>query len=222
MLILPKQKKVQALDRAVVDNSWITILLVGLFACVFLLRGISVVRLRGSVYSLINPTFLETEIEENSSFFNSFKSVIFIFSVFVLSLLIYKIYLHFTPYSPEGFYVFLKICGVVFSYFVVKRLLEFLLSSLFLIHKKLDFFLVSKSIYLYAVSFLLLIALVLEEYSPLNTQFLVYFSGVLFSIRFIFHGVRNKKLIFSELFYFILYLCAFEIAPLFILFKLLF
>ncbi|PQJ68933.1 DUF4271 domain-containing protein [Polaribacter butkevichii] len=212
----------QALDRAVVDNSWITILLVCLFACVFLLRGISVVRLRGSVYSLINPTFVETEIEENSSFFNSFKSVIFIFSVFVLSLLIYKIYLHFTPYSPEGFYVFLKICGVVFSYFVVKRLLEFLLSSLFLIHKKLDFFLVSKSIYLYAVSFLLLIALVLEEYSPLNTQFLVYFSGVLFSIRFIFHGVRNKKLIFSELFYFILYLCAFEIAPLFILFKLLF
>ncbi|WP_158840092.1 DUF4271 domain-containing protein [Polaribacter sp. L3A8] len=212
----------QALDRVVVDNSWITILLVCLLACVFLLRGISAVRLRGCASSLINSNFVETEIEENSSFFDPFKNIIFIFSVFVLSLLVYKIYVFYSPSALEGVYAFFKIFGVVFVYFTIKRLSELLLSFLFMIHKKLDFFLVSKSIYLYAISFLVLVAVVLEEYSQLNTLFLVYFSGVLFSVRFIFHGVRNKKLIFSELFYFILYLCAFEIAPLFILFKLLF
>ncbi|WP_423809700.1 DUF4271 domain-containing protein [Polaribacter atrinae] len=212
----------QALERVIVDNSWITILLVCLLACIFLLRGLSTVRLKGSVSSLLNKSFVESEIEENSSFFNPFKNVVFVFSITILSLLSYKIYLHYNSSSEQGFYTFLKILGVVFSYLTIKRLLEFLLSVIFKIDKKLDFFLVSKSIYLYSVSFFLLIAIVLVEYSQLNTLFLVYFSALLFSVRFIFHAVINKKLIFSELFYFILYLCAFEIAPLFILFRLLF
>lgn len=212
----------QAVERVIVDNSWITILLVCLLACIFLLRGLSAVRLKGSVSSLLNKSFVESEIEENSSFFNPFKNVVFVFSITILSLLSYKIYLHYNSSSEQGFYTFLKILGVVFSYLTIKRLLEFLLSVIFKIDKKLDFFLVSKSIYLYSVSFFLLIAIVLVEYSQLNTLFLVYFSALLFSVRFIFHAVINKKLIFSELFYFILYLCAFEIAPLFILFRLLF
>lgn len=222
MLILPKQKKVQALDRVVIDNNWITILLVCLLACVFLLRGLSLVRLRSCVSSLINTNFVETEIEENSSFFNPFKILIFIFSVLVISLLVYKTYLYYSASVFDDFYIFLKLFGVIFTYFIIKRLLEVLLSSLFKIRKKLNFFLISKSVYLYAISFLLLIAIVLEEYSQLNMLFLVCFSVVLFSFRFILHLVSNKKLVFSELFYFILYLCAFEIAPLFLLFKLLF
>jgi hypothetical protein len=213
---------VQAIERVVIDNSWITILLVCLFACVFLLRGLSVVRLRGTVSSLFNESFIESEIEENTSFFNPFKNVIFIFSITVLALLTYKIYLYYNSSAEQGFYIFLQIFGVVFSYLTIKRLLEFLLSVVFKIDKKLDFFLVSKSVYLYSVSFFLLIAIVLVEYSQLDTPFLVYFSALLFSIRFIFHAVINKKLVFSELFYFILYLCAVEIAPLFVLFRLLF
>ncbi|QXP66087.1 DUF4271 domain-containing protein [Polaribacter sp. AHE13PA] len=212
----------QAIERVVIDNSWITILLVCLFACVFLLRGLSVVRLRGTVSSLFNESFIESEIEENTSFFNPFKNVIFIFSITVLALLTYKIYLYYNSSVEQGFYIFLQIFGVVFSYLTIKRLLEFLLSVVFKIDKKLDFFLVSKSVYLYSVSFFLLIAIVLVEYSQLDTPFLVYFSALLFSIRFIFHAVINKKLVFSELFYFILYLCAVEIAPLFVLFRLLF
>lgn len=212
----------QAIERVVIDNSWITILLVCLFACVFLLRGLSVVRLRGTVSSLFNESFIESEIEENTSFFNPFKNVIFIFSITVLALLTYKIYLYYNSSVEQGFYIFLQIFGVVFSYLTIKRLLEFLLSVVFKIDKKLDFFLVSKSVYLYSVSFFLLIAIVLVEYSQLDTPFLVYFSTLLFSIRFIFHAVINKKLVFSELFYFILYLCAVEIAPLFVLFRLLF
>jgi hypothetical protein len=176
----------------------------------------------GSVSSLVNVSFVETEVEENSSFFNPFKNVVFCFSIVVFALFIYKIYLYYRPSTEQGFCTFLKVFGVVFSYFTIKRLLELLLSNLFIINKKVDFFLVSKSIYLYSVSFFLLIAIVLVEYSELNTRFLVYFSVVLFIVRFVFHAVNNKKLIFSELFYFILYLCAFEIAPLFILFKLLF
>ncbi len=222
MLILPKPKKVQALERTVVDTNWITILLVVLLGCVFLLKGLSITRLKGNVFSIINNSFIETEIEENFSFFNLFKSVIFLFSMSVLSLLAYKILLFYTVLVEAGFCTFLKILGIIFSYFTIKWLLEFLLSLLFKIDKQVKIFIFSKSSYLYSLSFILLIGIVLVQYSELNTGFLVYFSVFLFLIRFILLVARNKKLVFSELFYFILYLCAFQIAPLFILFKLLF
>ena len=212
----------QALERTVVDTNWITILLVLLLACIFLLKGVNANRLKGSLSSLINNSFIETEIEDNSSFFNLFQSIIFVFSMLVLSLFLFKIMLFYFGENAHNLFSYFKILSVVFSYFTIKWLLEFLFSHLFKINKQVKFFLVSKHNYLYSISFFLLIAVVLVEYSQLNTSFLVYFSIVLFSIRFLFHVINNKKLVFSKLFYFILYLCAFEIAPLFILFKLMF
>jgi hypothetical protein len=213
---------VQALERTIIDTNWITILLVVLLVCIFLLKGLSFVRLRGNAFSLINKTFIESEIEENYSFFNLFKIVVFLFSMMVISFLMYKFLLFFDVSKEEGFYIFMETLGVVFSYFLIKRFLEFLLSHLFKINEQVKFFLCSKSNYLNCVSFYLFIALFVVEYSQLNRLFLVYFSIILFSIRFVFHYFSNKKLISSKLFYFILYLCSFEIAPLFILYKLLF
>jgi hypothetical protein len=213
---------VQALERTITDSNWITLILMTLFVFVFLLKGVSVRRLKGNASSLINRGFIEKEIEDNNPFFNLFQVLIFLFSMTVLSLTVYKIVLFYTVVILQGFSTFMIIFGLVFSYFACKLLLEFSIAFLFKIDKQVKFFLISKSSYLYAVSFILLIGLILVEYSQLDTLFLIYFSGVLFSIRFILHVASNKKLIFNELFYFILYLCAFEIAPLFILFKLLF
>jgi hypothetical protein len=213
---------VQALERTITDTNWITLLLVILFALVFLLKGLSAKRLKGNAFSIMNGSFIEKEVEDNNPFFNLFQGFIFLFSMTVLSLLVYKIVLFYTDAILQGFYTFTIIFALVFSYFASKWLLEFLISFLLKIDKQVKFFLISKSSYLYAVSFILLIGLVLVEYSKLNTLFLIYFSGVLFSFRSLLHVASNKKLVFNELFYFILYLCAFEIVPLFILFKLLF
>ena len=222
MLILSKQINVQAIEKTVIDTNWITLLFAFLLACVFLLKGLSASKLKGNVSSFMNYGFIEKEVEDNSTFFNLFQSVIFIFSMLVLSLLLYEISLFYSVIEVFGFYTYFKIFGGVVSYFSIKWVLEFSLSLLFIINKQVKFFLVSKSIYLYSVTFFLLIALVLAQYSQLNTIFLIYFSMSIFVIRFLVHLVSNKKLIFNKLFYFILYLCAFEIAPLFILFKLIF
>jgi len=213
---------VQAIEKTVIDTNWITLLFAFLLACVFLLKGLSASKLKGNVSSFMNYGFIEKEVEDNSTFFNLFQSVIFIFSMLVLSLLLYEISLFYSVFEVFGFYTYFKIFGGIVSYFSIKWVLEFSLSLLFIINKQVKFFLVSKSIYLYSVTFFLLIALVLAQYSQLNTIFLIYFSMSIFVIRFLVHLVSNKKLIFNKLFYFILYLCAFEIAPLFILFKLIF
>ena len=196
--------------------------MVFLLICISLLKGISITRLKGVIFSFVNTSFIETEIEEKTSFFSLFKGIIFLFSMLVFSLAVFKIIVFYNVVSFSGFYLFLNVLGVVSAFFIVKWLLEIVFSSVFLLNKELKFFLFSKVSYLYSLSFYLLIAIVLVEYSQLNTIFLIYFASFLFAIRFLLHVVNNKKLIFSELFYFILYLCAFEIAPLFILFKLIF
>ena len=222
MLILINENDLQALEKIAYSNYWITILLMFLFLGIVLLKAINANRLKETVFSLFNVSFIETETDEKTSFFDVFQIVIFIFFVSVLSLLIYRFKIYESTNEIDSFSTFYSIFLSLSSYFFLKKVLENIFSYLFMIKKEVYFFLISKYNYLYAVSFLLYISLVLSEYAGFSTSYLLYFSVFLFAVQFVFHIVINKNLIFRELFYFILYICAFEIAPLFILFKLMF
>ena len=222
MLILINENDLQALEKIAYSNYWITILLMFLFLGIVFLKAINANRLKETVFSLFNVSFIETETDEKTSFFDVFQIVIFIFFVSVLSLLIYRFKIYESTNEIDSFSTFYSIFLSLSSYFFLKKVLENIFSYLFMIKKEVYFFLISKYNYLYAVSFLLYISLVLSEYAGFSTSYLLYFSVFLFAVQFVFHIVINKNLIFRELFYFILYICAFEIAPLFILFKLMF
>ncbi|QOD59933.1 DUF4271 domain-containing protein [Polaribacter haliotis] len=210
----------QALEKNLIDSSWITIILVGLIALIVVLKIIDSERLKAYVFALFNKGFIESEVEEDTSFFNAFYSTLFLFSTTTLALVIYTFLIDQNLLLETSFSSFLYIFVTVVSYFLVKWILEMLLSRLFLIKNTVRFYFVSKFSYFYSISFLLFVLFVITTYSPLNSSFLFYASAVLFFMRLIFHITNNKNLIFSQLFYFILYICAFEIAPLFILFKL--
>ncbi|WP_298779923.1 DUF4271 domain-containing protein [uncultured Polaribacter sp.] len=192
-----------------------------LFLCIFVVKGLSQTKLKGYVFSLFNKGFVEIETEENNGFFNSFYILLFLFSIITISFTAY--YFKTRMFLAEhGFANFLNIFYTLFIYFSLKWILEYLLSVLFLIKNQVRFFLISKSCYLISVSFFLFFGIILSQYSNISSTFLFYFAGFLFAIRFVLHLTYNKNLIFNQLFYFILYICAFEIAPLFLLFKLLF
>ena len=212
----------QALEKITYSNNWITILFLLLFTCIVLLKIIDAKKLKESFFTILNFTFIEDEDIEGNSFFDAFQIVIFIFSVTTISLLIYKVKLYYLPDSSVDLTSFLTFFVGLLFYFLIKRIFEYALSLLFLIKKRLQFFIISKTDYLYSISFLLYIALILCEYVNINEVYIFCFAVFLLMTRFIFILVRNKKLIFNKLFYFILYLCAFEIAPLFVLFKLMF
>jgi hypothetical protein len=193
-----------------------------LFIGVVLLKALDTNRLKGSVFSLFNINFIESESEENTSFFNVFKIVIFLFTVIVLSLLAYRFKTYRLSINATSFSSYLPVFLSLLSYFLIKRTLEYLLFYLFLIKRDVRFFIVSKVNYLHTITFLLYAAIVLSEYISFKQVYLFYFAALLFIVRFVIHIVSNKNLIFNKLFYFILYICAFEIAPLFILFKMMF
>lgn len=210
----------QALEKIVVNTNWIPIVLVFLLSIIAILKIIDAEKLKGYVFALFNKGFIEDEVEENTSFFSSFYSLLFVFSSIVFSLVICLLVSEINAAFLLDFSSFLLVFGVVFSYFICKSFFEVALSSLFLIKKQVRFYVVSKFSYLYSISFFLLILYILFEFSPLDSSVFIYITFGLFLVRFIFHVSNNKNLIFSELFYFILYICAFEIAPLLTLFKL--
>ncbi|PQJ76833.1 DUF4271 domain-containing protein [Polaribacter glomeratus] len=212
----------QAIEKIITTNSWVTALILLLFISIVLLKALDTNRLKGSVFSLFNINYIETESEEISSFLDPFKVVMFLFTVVVLSLLTYSFKTYNSPTIAVSFASYVPVFLSLLSYFVIKRTLEYLLFNLFLIKKEVRLFVVSKVNYLHTVTFLLYVAIVLSEYAGFKQRYLFYLAALLFSVRFIIHLVINKNLIFNKLFYFILYICAFEIAPLFLLFKMMF
>jgi hypothetical protein len=188
--------------------------------CIFVLKEVDSKKLKATFFAFFNKGFIEDEVEERAYFFKRFNIILFVFLLLLLSLLLSFLLENFSMNSEVDFLLFCKIFIVMGLYFILKWFLEFLISRVFLIRSETRFYLISKVTYLYAITFVLYIAVILVMYTPLNSSFLGYFTVGLFSIRFAYHVANNKNLILSKLFYFILYLCAFEIAPLFVLFKL--
>ena len=212
----------QAIEKIVYSNNWITIVLLFLFIAIVLLKLIDAKKLKESFFAFFNFGFLEDDDVDSVRFFDAFQIVIFFFTITVLSLVVFKFKIYLLPESTDNFVTYLTVYVGLLFYFLIKKILEYALSLLFFIKNKVQFYFKSKNNYLFNISFLVYIALILCEYANVNQLYLFYFAAFLFGVRFIFSLVINKKLIFNQLFYFILYICAFEIAPLFVLFKLMF
>ena len=210
----------QALEKIVINTNWVSFILVFLFAIIAILKIIDAEKLKGYVFALFHKSFLEDEVEEDTSFFSSFYSLLFLFSCTVLALVISLLISERNEDFSFSFSFFLLVLGIIFSYFTLKSILELLIIRLFLINKQVRFYMVSKFGYLYSISFFLLVLFVLFQFGPLNFSFFITIASGLFFLNFVFHVFNNKNLVFSKLFYYILYLCAFEIAPLIIMFKL--
>jgi hypothetical protein len=210
----------QALEKIVINTNWVSFILVFLFAIVAILKIIDAEKLKGYVFAMFHKSFLEDEVQENTSFFSSFYSLLFLFSCTVLALIMSLLISERNEDFSFSFSFFLLVLGIIFSYFILKSILELLMVKLFLINKQVRFYVVSKFGYLYSISFFLLVLFVLFQFGPLNFSFFITIASGFFFLNFVFHVFNNKKLVFSKLFYYILYLCAFEISPLIIIFKL--
>jgi hypothetical protein len=212
----------QAIERMPFSNDWMTLILLLLFLIVFLLSMIDAARFQEVISKLFKISFLEAQIDESYPIFSGFHMLFTLFSVTVISLLLFDVKVFYFGINSSNFKEFYSVFSVVFLFFSLKYIIENILIYLFMLRNTLSYFVVSKANYFFGISCFLFIFLVLKEYANLNHIFIYYFTGFLFFISFIFHLLNNKKLIINYLFYFILYICAFEIAPLLILIKLMF
>jgi len=209
----------QAIDRIVISHNWITITIVFAMLLLFVLKKVDQTRLLGYSKSFFITGFIEKKAAEKQSFFSFFNLLIFAFSMLVISLSFLLLLQQFLPEYTFGFSFFSALLGFVATYFLIFLATDMALSSVFQIKNELNYFIVSKMSYVYAISLWLFPVLIITVYGLENSMVLAVSMSVLFALRIALIFTNNKKLIVSKLFYLILYLCALEIAPLLIFYK---
>ncbi|MEH6408357.1 MAG: DUF4271 domain-containing protein [Leeuwenhoekiella sp.] len=216
----------EAVERIILNNDWTTLILV---SCLLLL---AVVKLAYESYFIdfielvVNQKYLIKSSQE-IKFENPFNLLLFTVQLLSISLFLFIVAEDFsllnntTPSSLLFLRVFL-----FYSLFIgVKYLTEKMAAVLFNGEKEVEIYHYHKLVYrnYFAILLIPVNALLIYTFEP-DPLAIKIIIGVLLLLNGVslFNTLKKyEKLIYSHLFYFILYLCAFEIAPYFILFKLL-
>ena len=214
------------LDRVVDNQAWLLaflFVLILVFAINKLLYG---ERLFELMFTRFSRVYRAKYFGESQQVVSVFNASLFCIQGWCLSMLLIGLHKYEfiqIPNLPAGVNGFLLIWAVIASFFLLKMGIIYLLSNVLGLN---DMFirLLSFVYNYYAVAalwflpILIIILLVgdLDRLYLIATFFLFIISHI---IVFLVLLAKNKYLLTSGLFYFILYLCTFEIAPILIVFK---
>lgn len=217
---------IQAMDaipRYAVSQDWITVV----FVLILLILALVKVNFPEKFYNfgrilISNKYFIESRKAFN--LFGTFGYTLYIAQALTLSLGIYFLALNQGHAVQAPFIFFLQIF-LLFNLFVLaKYLIEKMLGVLFSIEEFLDSYIFFKLTYKNFLAICLLPLLVLIGYIWTGNSIvfrILFWLFLLINLMALgFFYKKNQDRLIGNLFYFILYLCTFEIAPYFILYKL--
>ncbi|MDT0685180.1 DUF4271 domain-containing protein [Autumnicola psychrophila] len=214
----------QAIERQADTSDWITLILL---VCILLLAIIKMTYPQrfGEFISLLNSgKFMMFKGKENHAFhpFNILMFLVNMGAVSIFLLILLDFFFHVE--KEEAIIIYIRIATAYASFVLIKLGIEKIIANVFSLDEKIDYYLFRKLGYRNFISLFVLLAVILLTYSFTPTRTILYaiagfiiFSNVL-SLVIIYR--QNQNIISSNLFYFILYLCALEIAPYIILYKL--
>lgn len=163
--------------------------------------------------------------KEKSVVFNLFQVIFFLIKILVISLIAYHINVFFKIYENinglKGYSILLS--GVVI-YFLFHYLIGVFIAEVLsfgkiynkIVYEKISYF---NNLILWVLPFLIIYTYT-HSFNTFFFNILFFLSLLLLAIRYGLLLYNNKNLIFNNIFYFILYLCALEIAPFVIILKL--
>ena len=214
----------EGIERIVLSKDWITIIFLLILTIITVLKYNYSERFT-KLFSLIYSDKYYTDyVKTNPLVLNKFH-FLFLFVIFInISMLIYFGFQVLDPsFFDNNFYSFIQILAVVVSYIILRFIIGFLLSEIFDLNdqqKQLTFLKLSNLSLLSLLIFPLLIFLNFSVGFYHNTM--ISISSVLVLILFLIHYyklLKKDKMNFNNLFYLFLYLCALEIAPLIVIYK---
>ena len=209
--------------REVISNDWFTVfLLIGL-AFITLSKYIFAHRFRDFLAVIGNTKYLKIYARDQK-FIDGFDALLFfngIISVSIFAFISYSTLVNPAEFDLNLFFKLLFGIGVLF---LIKILLERLIGSLFDIDELIDSYLFQKTTFknyaglvLFPINGIIIYALNPSKpiiYSIIGLIILINLIGFISSFK------NHQKLLLNNIFYFILYLCALEIGPYLILYKL--
>jgi len=210
--------------RELISNEWLTILIVLCISILAFVKATFSNRFYDFLWVIGNSKYLKI-YSRNQKFFDLFDGFLFLNLIISLSLFCFIWYNTFFASITFDLFLFLKFLLGIGAIILIKILLERLVGSLFDIDSLIDSYVFQKTNYKNYIGLVLLPINILLIFAVYPSKTILY---IVISILFIINLVgfmtsfkMHQKLILNNLFYFILYLCALEIAPYIILYEVL-
>ena len=206
-----------ALHLRVIENKdWATILFVISFAVIAMTKSAFENRFADFAKLIYSDKY--TNIYKDSSNLKS-GFTISLFFVQIISLAFFiQLSLAFFGYaSKTDWILYIQIITFLIFFVLSKFLIEKIIATAFEIEEFVEQFNLQKVTFrTYIGLFILPINIILFYYDSISRNILIFFIAIVLIVNIITYLVSIKNyqnIIFSKLFYFILYLCALEIAP---------
>jgi hypothetical protein len=209
--------------REIISNELFTILIVFSLCILAFARYTFTNRFNDYLWVVGNSKYLKIYAREQK-FIDQFDSLLFI--NLIISLSIFAFISYSTLFSPLIFELslFIKVFVGIGALILIKILVERLVGSLFDIDELIDSYIFQKTNYKNYVGLILLPinTILIFGVNPSPTIIYIIFAllTLVNAIGFITSLKTHQKTIINNFFYFILYLCALEIAPYIILYNL--
>lgn len=214
----------EVIERNTVSQDWITILLVLVLVILVVARYIFTQRF--AHFSMLFATDKYLLLKgKDPNLFHPFNVLLFIVNAISAALFIYVFYFtFFEEYPDRPKVLFLRIITAYTSFVLLKFSLEKILADVISVNDKMNFYLFHKLSYRNFMALILLPVTILFIYVWEPGRLLLYillgFILLINVITLLSAFIKNQQYILDNWFYFILYLCALEIGPYYILYKL--
>lgn len=209
--------------RDILYNDWITVFIFLGLVFITLAKYMYTNRFMDFIGIIGNSKYLKIYARDQK-FIDGFDMLLFLNLVISISVFGYVSYRNLLYQHPFDIIVFLKVIFAVGAIILIKILLERLIGSLFEMDKLMDIYLFQKTSYKNFTGFVLFPINLLLVYSVTPTVLIFYIViGIIVLVNligFIITLKNYQNIVVNNLFYFILYLCALEIGPYLILYKL--
>ncbi len=208
--------------REIVSQDWFTIMILVSIAMVASSKLAFPARFMDFTTLIGNSKYLKI-YSRDQKFVDLFDGLLFLNLVISLSVFIQIAVTRLAGTDMMGIDSFSKLAVGLGTLFMIKILVERLIGSLFEIDAIIDFYLFQKISYRNFLGFMLVpmnaLLLFALKPSPTIIYIFIFMLLVLNVIGIVTSIKNNQKLILGNFFYFILYLCALEISPYVILYK---
>jgi Domain of unknown function (DUF4271) len=208
--------------RNYITNEWFTIFTIFSLLIIVAAKYVNSIRFNDFIAVVGNSKYLKLYIKDQK-FIDGFDSLLFLNLVLSSSIFIFFSYSTFITDVNFELIPFLKLLFAVSTIIIVKILIERLVGSLFEIDAIIDSYLFQKTTFKNYSGILLFIANLFLLYTNKYSEIIIYVTISLIClinlIGFMTSFKNYQKTINLNFFYFLLYLCALEIGPYVLLYK---
>ena len=202
--------------RIIENKDWATILFVLSFALIAFTKAAFETRFNDFLRILVSEKYIKI-YKDSSHLMSGFTIVLFVVQLLSISFFIQILLDYFGYVSKTDWIAFLRIFAFFTVFVLSKFLIEKIIATTFNIEEFTEQFNLQKVSYRTFIAILLLPVTIFLFYNDNPSKTLIFTIIVVVLIINVFTYLISLKiyqnLLMSKIFYFILYLCAFEIAP---------